>query len=299
MIANIKALLKLMRWFHELAVLLPFVSLYIVIKYFAVKNNIHCSLPITDFMALCFCVQLLLAAGCVLNDIVDRNIDKVNKPQTHIVDNRISLKNAISIFIVLSALSLLCSIYISYFIFWQWGYISICVYVISLLYDFYFKRMPLIGNLVMGILTAFIPLVLFFYAHNCISAINNERLTLLIYLYAFFPLLIIIPRELSLDISDMEGDKVDGCKTLPLVIGEKKSKQLVVIFLLIPIVLSLYLMLKFSYLRVALIMIDVLIIIYINKLRTTHLRIDYIRIGRFLWFIMLFGLLCFTVLTLF
>jgi hypothetical protein len=43
--------------------------------------------------------------------------------------------------------------------------------------------------------------------------------------------------------------------------------------------------------------IDVLLLIYMYKLRTAETRIEYIRIGRFLWFIMIFGLIAFTVST--
>ena len=43
--------------------------------------------------------------------------------------------------------------------------------------------------------------------------------------------------------------------------------------------------------------IDFLLLIYIYKLWTTETRIEYIKIGRFLWFIMIFGLIAFTVST--
>jgi 4-hydroxybenzoate polyprenyltransferase len=298
-LSKVIALFKLMRWFHEVAVILPFASLYLVINHFAKLNNVSCHLYWQEFAILCFCIQLLIAVGCVLNDIVDREIDYINKPLTHIINNKISLKEAKAIFVILTLLILICSVYITCYMFWQWAYIVLAVFVTTLLYDFYFKRTPLLGNIVMGILTAFIPLVLLFYAKECITEINNPKLNTLIYLFAFFPMLIIIPRELSLDISDIEGDKACGCKTLPIVIGVKKSKNVVIFFLLLIILLSIILSITHTYLLPASILIDVLLVVYILKFNKINLRIEYIIIGRFLWFIMLLGLVCFTLFTLF
>ncbi len=153
------------------------------------------------------------------------------------------------------------------------------------------------GNILMALLTSFIPLVLFFFAKECIEALNNYKIDVLIYLYAGLPFLIIIPRELSLDISDMEGDRADGCKTLPILIGVRKSKVIVAAFLLLIIFLSIPLALKYPYLTLSMLIIDVLIGIYLHKLRKTKTRIEYIKVGRFLWFIMIFGLIAFTVST--
>lgn len=297
MIEKIVGFLKLIRWFHEVVVIVPFVGLFIVIDSFAKQNGVICQMSGIDFLILCFCVQLLIATGCVLNDIADRKIDKINKPKTHIVDNVISLKSTWIIFFVFTSLIVLTSAYISLFVFTEWIYISIIVYILSISYDFYFKRTPLLGNILMALLTAFIPLVLFFFAEDCIKNINNEKVEILIYLYASLPFLIIIPRELSLDISDIEGDRINGCRTLPAIIGEKKSKTVVVLFLILIILLSIPMAFLYHYLSFSMITIDILLAIYIYKLRKVKSRIEYIKIGRFLWFVMILGLILFTVST--
>lgn len=294
MIAKVIGFFKLVRWFHEVVVVLPFLGLYLIIDYYSRQSSSGCTPSGFNFALLCICVQTLIAAGCVLNDIVDRNIDKINKPKTHVIDNTISLKSARKIFALLTIIIIALSTYISFYMFSEWALISLSVYILSLLYDFYFKRSPLMGNVLMALLTSFIPLVLFFFAKDCIETLNNEKIVVLIYLYAALPFLMIIPRELSLDISDIEGDKADGCKTLPIVIGVKKSKLIVVAFLLLIIFLSIPVAIKYHYLAISMTVIDVLLLIYIYKLRTTETRIDYIKIGRFLWFIMIFGLVAFT-----
>jgi 4-hydroxybenzoate polyprenyltransferase len=233
----------------------------------------------------------------VLNDIADRDIDRINKPKTHIVGNTISLINSKIIFVILSLIAFILSVYISMYMFSEWAYISVGVYSLSLMYDLYLKRTPLLGNILMALLTACIPLVLFFFAKECIAMLQNEKINTLIYLYAAYPFLIIIPRELSLDISDMEGDKACGCKTLPILIGVKRSKSVVIAFLGLTIALSIPVALLYFHLAIWLGITDMLLVIYILKLRKAETRLEYIRIGRFLWFIMILGLVGFTIAT--
>ncbi|HTA61581.1 MAG TPA: geranylgeranylglycerol-phosphate geranylgeranyltransferase [Bacteroidia bacterium] len=297
MVDTIKGFLKLIRWFHELVAIIPFVMLYLVITYCVQANGLSCNLSAINFSILCVCVQLLIAAGCIFNDIMDRHIDKINKPHTHIVGRVISLGAAKKLFVATTILILLLSAYISMYLFTQWVYISIAVYMLSILYSLYLKKSPLFGNVTVALLASFIPLVILLFAKNCIAMLNNPKITILIYLYAAFSFFIIIPRELSLDISDIEGDRAGGCKTLPIVIGIKKAKQVVLAFLVLIILFSLFLMCKYTYLISTFSVVDILLLIYIYKFNQTHTRLAYIKIGRFLWFIMIVGLIGFALAT--
>lgn len=299
MINNLKNLLKLVRWFHELLAIFPFVTLYFIIEYYIQKTGLSCNLSGINFSLLCICVQLLIAAGCILNDIMDRDIDKINKPHTHIIGRVISLVNAKRLFVATTLLIIFLSAYISFYVFKEWAFISAAVYVLSILYDVYFKKSPLLGNILIAILASFIPLVLFFFARDCINNLNNEKLNILIYIYAIFPFLIIVPRELSLDISDMEGDKALGCKTLPILIGVKKAKLVVAAFILLIILLSMFLLFKYTYLVLTCLFMDVLLIYYLFLLQRAEQRIEYIRAGRFLWFIMIIGHIGFAISTIY
>ena len=296
---QLKNFFKLIRWFHELLAILPFVGLYFVIEYYVQKAGLTCDLSGFNFIILCICVQFLIATGCILNDIMDKDIDKINKPNTHTVGRTISLSGAKKLFLLFTLVVLILSIYISIYMFKEWTFICITVYILSILYDVYFKKSPLMGNILIACLASFIPLVILFFAKECIELLHNERVYLLIYLYALFPFLIIIPRELSLDISDMEGDKANGCRTLPIVIGIRKAGNVVVAFILLTIILSLFLIYKYTYLFSVVMVIDILLLIYLVQLRKSVTRIEHIRAGRFLWFIMILGLIGFTLATIY
>ncbi|MBL4735618.1 MAG: UbiA family prenyltransferase [Flavobacteriales bacterium] len=290
--------LKLIRYFHALLGLLPFIALFLVIEHQMGENSIDCELNALHFIAVCIGVELLMMTGMALNDIVDRDIDKINKPDTHIVGRVISLKGSRQIFTILTILAVLVSVYIVCFVFIEWAYISIGVYLLSLAYNFYLKRSPLFGNVTMAFLAALIPLTIMFFARECLDALGDERVYVLILFYAILPFLIIIPRELSLDISDMEGDKACGAKTLPVLIGANRTKGIVIAMLTVTLLLSFVVIYKFRYLMGTLLVVDLLITVYIYKLISVQSRIDYIRIGRFLWFTMILGLIGATSVTL-
>lgn len=289
--------LKLIRWFHELLAILPFVALYFVIDYYIRKDGLSCDLRGFNFFVLCICVQLLIAAGCILNDIMDRDIDKINKPDTHIVGRTISLAQAKMLYIAATLLIIFLSVYISCYMFKEWTFICTGVYLLSILYNVYLKKSPLFGNILIAFLASFVPLVILFFAKGCIDVLHNEKIKVLIYLYSLFPFLIIIPRELSLDISDMEGDRALGCRTLPIVIGIRKAKLTVVAFILLILISSVFLIYKYTYLLYTFSLVDVLLVYYLFKLKKSEKRIDYIKAGRFLWFIMIMGLIGFAIST--
>lgn len=297
LLGHIRSFLILIRWFHELLGLFPFLILYFIIHHKLQLIGKEEMLPAGKFFVLCTGVQLLMMAGFILNDIMDRDIDKINKPETHTVDRLISLRSAKLLFISATILIVIISIYISYYIMTEWIVIAPLVYVFSVGYDLYFKRMPLIGNVVMAALAGFVPLVIMFFAKDALALLNNERLYVLIWCYSLLPFSVIIPRELSLDISDMEGDKIGGCKTLPILIGAQASRIIVAVLILLIIVVSIPLMFQYSFLAGTFCIMDAMFLYYIFRLFRAETRIEYIRIGRFLWFAMIVGILGVTIVT--
>jgi 4-hydroxybenzoate polyprenyltransferase len=98
--------------------------------------------------------------------------------------------------------------------------LAINILVVALLwfYASVFKKKPLVGNLIVAILTG-----LAIYE----MAIFYQKNEILITIYAIFAFFINFIREIIKDIEDMTGDKIHGAKTLPIHLGVRKTKNVI------------------------------------------------------------------------
>ncbi len=160
---------------------------------------------------------LALSAGNSLNDYCDIKIDQINKPERPIPSGRISRSQALLFSILLLGLSVMIGFQVNL------GSLITIVSVCWLLsiYAFWLKRLPLIGNLVVGILTA-----LTFVAGGIANEVIQGTLPLSVFAFLFTT-----AREIVKDIEDQVGDQAGFAKTLPLTLGEK-SAVWVVLFLI-------------------------------------------------------------------
>jgi len=183
------------------------------------------------FYLLSLSSVLIAAAGYIINDYFDLNIDRVNKPERLVVDKIIKRRWTIVWHWVLSGLGVLLGCYIS----WKIHNIIIglanvgCV-VLLWFYSTTFKRKLLIGNVVISLLTAWVLLVLYIsefrvaefrdpvYHHGLSRAFKFDVL------YAGFAFILSLIREVVKDIEDMEGDRRYGCRTIPIVWGVNTAK---------------------------------------------------------------------------
>jgi 4-hydroxybenzoate polyprenyltransferase len=104
------------------------------------------------------------------------------------------------------------------------------------LYSNTLKRKPFIGNVAVALLTGLSILVVdaLFYPHHS-----------LIWIYALFAFFMTLVREIVKDIEDLKGDNTFGCRTLPILIGIRRTKA--VIFLILIVFLTLVVVLNRSY----------------------------------------------------
>ncbi len=115
-------------------------------------------------------------------------------------------------------------------------------------YSTSFKRQVLIGNVVISLLTAVSVVVVGFYekqiyeSFEAILSPAGRRLIQIIGIYALFAFLLSMIREIVKDMEDMIGDSKDGCRTLPIVWGVKKTKNFTMVLILMLELLLLILM---------------------------------------------------------
>ena len=194
------------------------------------------------FFLLLTASLFIAAAGYIINDYFDINIDQVNKPEKMVVEKIIKRRWAIVLHWSITTAGLIISLYVSY----KTSYLIIIVNVLcTLLLWFYsttFKKKLLSGNIIISLLTAWTVWVLYFAANNTyhfsisfsadvITAMN--RIFKFAVLYGGFAFIISLVREVIKDIEDIEGDAKYNCKTMPIVWGIPSSKVFAGVWLVV------------------------------------------------------------------
>ena len=180
------------------------------------------------FYLLVLASVCIAAAGYIINDYFDVNIDQVNKASKVIIGNFIKRRWAIFFHAFLSLTGLAFSAYIGYKL--SNIYIPVFNFISILLLWFYsttFKKKLLIGNIIISLLTAWVILVLTLAEYRFRISPDDivwHRLLKVSFVYAGFAFIISLVREVIKDMEDMEGDADFGCKTMPIVWGLPASK---------------------------------------------------------------------------
>jgi 4-hydroxybenzoate polyprenyltransferase len=220
----VSAFFRLVRWPN-----LFFIALTQVLFYYCIYLPLY-EQPQTDRLLLLLLASVLIAAaGYIINDYFDLNIDQVNKPQKNVVDSVIHRRWAIVWHMLLSFAGIVLTALAVGLHYWYIILANILCVGLLWFYSTSFKRQLLIGNVVISLLTAWTILVFFFALSNPSDAFNtsNElsvKFFRLAFLYSGFAFIISLVREAIKDMEDMEGDARYGCKTLPIVTGIRTTK---------------------------------------------------------------------------
>ena len=187
---------------------------------------------------------LIAAAGYIINDYFDLNIDRVNKPEKLVVEKIIKRRWAIIWHWVLSFAGICIGFYIA-FKQGQWAiaFANMGCVILLWFYSTTFKKKLLIGNVIISLLTAWVILVFFVYLSYYPTLISFgpqelykfdiSKLFKLAILYSGFAFIISLIREVIKDMEDMEGDAKYGCKTMPIVWGVPASKVFTAVWLIV------------------------------------------------------------------
>jgi len=235
--------LKLVRWPNLL-----FILLAECLFHFCIYKQLY---PLggaaadRQFYFILITYVLIAAAGYIINDYFDVNIDQVNKPEKVVVGEYISRRWVIFWHLIFSVLGIYIStIAFPFQLYWHIHLANLATILFLWFYSTNFKKDFLIGNVVISILTAWSIAVIYFSKftvqelfHPAIGSVANVRFFKLMLLYSAFAFILTLVREALKDMEDMEGDEKFGCKTLPIVWGLMPTKVYIAVWLMVVIVM--------------------------------------------------------------
>jgi len=185
-----------------------------------------------EFALLVLATICIAAAGNIINDIYDVEIDKINKPNKVIVGKSISEKTAFNLFIIINVIGVGLGFYLSKQI-EENSFFGFFIVTSALLYLYatFLKSILLVGNIVISLLVAFSLIIVgIFDLFPSINFLNQEYHSFIfriVLTYAFFAFYINLMREIIKDIEDVDGDINGELNTLPIAIGRKRASYLV------------------------------------------------------------------------
>ncbi|HRG38595.1 MAG TPA: geranylgeranylglycerol-phosphate geranylgeranyltransferase [Bacteroidia bacterium] len=202
-----------------------------------------------QFFLLVLSTVMIAAAGYIINDYFDVVIDKVNKPERLVIDKGVKRRVAMGAHVVINILAVLIAFYVSY----QAGSMKLIIFHVLCatglwFYSTNFKRQFLIGNILISLFTSLVPFIVGVYelmpVHKIYAemidetSLNQEwRFVIGISFFAFITTLI---REIIKDMEDVEGDERYGCKTMPIVIGMRTTRNITIVLSLITMAFLVY-----------------------------------------------------------
>lgn len=239
----IPAFLRLIRWPNLLFIVLTQFLFYTALVEPMFKNGVSTALLYRHFVLIMIAAVLIAAAGYIINDYFDLNIDQVNKPERLVIEKTIKRRWAIALHIIFSLVAVIISFYIDIKLHHKWLGLSnlLCVFLLFG-YSITLKKKLLLGNILIAALTSWVIMVTFLsfyttlYCEQCNAEVFDaqlRRFMRLSFLYAGFAFVISLIREVVKDIEDMEGDAKFGCKTLPVVWGVPAAKMFVAVWVIV------------------------------------------------------------------
>lgn len=224
--------------------------------------------------------MLINGAGNAFNDIIDIDIDRINRPARPLPAGRISPRQAALFTALLALVGSFLALSLSL---WH-ALFATAIIALLAIYSIYLKNSILWGNTLIGLIGA----SAFFYGALAVGSIGRA------WIPAGFAFLFHLGREIIKDIEDMTGDRLRGEHTLPLRWGVQRAAYLagfiyvlLIFFTIIPFWIEIY---ATAYL-LCVSCVNLLILYVLYRLYREKNALDHDLLGRLLKAGMLLGLL--------
>ena len=211
------AFLRLVRWPN-----LVFIAITQLLFVFAIIHPILTSAGVVAnihgiyFFFLVVSSVLIAAAGYIINDYFDLNIDQINKPDELVVEKIISRRWVIMWHLILSGIGIVLGFVIDWYTNSRFlGFANILCVLLLFVYSISLKKKLLAGNVLISLMTAWVILVVTWcefsnLLHSAAIETYTQKITRITLLYAGFAFIISLIREVVKDIEDIDGDRQYG-----------------------------------------------------------------------------------------
>jgi len=299
--------LKLIRYQNLLLLAL----MQLIIRYGFLKYQaVYLFLNDFQYSLLVLSTVLIAAAGYIINDVMDQETDSENKPNHVIIGKSISEAMAYNCYFALNVTGVGIGFYLSNVI-QKPTFAGIFIIIVTLLYLYAtsFKKMLLVGNLIVAFVLAFSILIIGVFDLLPLTFESNKSVMgvyfSLLLDYAVFAFLINFIREIVKDMEDVNGDYNQGMNTLPIALGISRTAKVVSVLGIIATAILLwysntYLMNNNLYYAVlyGLVFVVAPMIFFVVKVWSAKSKTDFHLLSTVLKWIIFFGILSILVINL-
>lgn len=287
-----------------MAVMLLLVRYAIFQPIFA-QNNLTGLMPGWQFLLLVTATLCIGAGGYVINDVLDIEIDRINKPGKQVIGTKISEATGNRYHTYLTGTGVAAGIAFSYMA----GnvYLSVLFVIIPTAlyyYSYKYKYLPAAGNIVVALLAALVVMIYWLFEFYHLKSkpelfIDASRsflqLNRFVLAFAFFAFMTTLIREMIKDAQDIEGDRRFGCRTIPVLAGIPATRYILVALEILTIAavawFQIHLFTCCRNMALFLIITQALMLYSIIRTLTASTRNDFSRLSFLYKIIMLAGML--------
>jgi len=226
--------------------LLAFMQLVILFGFLKMQD-IPLALALWQYYLLIFSTICIAAGGYIINDIMDQDVDGINKPKKAIVGHTISENFAYNLYVAFSIIGVGIGFYLSKVIV-RPNFVTVFILCAALLYIYStsFKQIMIVKNIVVAFLLGFsiliIDLFMIFPATDTTNRTQMLPVFSVLIDFSIIAFIINFLREMVKDLEDVNGDYNSGINTLPVALGVSRTTKLVFVLSFIPTICILYYM---------------------------------------------------------
>lgn len=247
--AKLKAFFKLIRWTNLLMIAIMMCLVYYCLMR-PLSEIVGALPPSPAFPLLLVAMVFIVAAGYIINDCFDVEIDKTNKPDKIIVSRIFSVKESKLFYMILTviglAAGLMSSVMVAKLKFLTLFAMLVLLTLVLYSYSSTYKKKFVVGNLIVSLsvsFAVFLPWLfeMIYISNNLLlfSVSKDIAMQILpfVLVYTLFAFVVNFIREIVKDAEDFDGDTLIHCRTIPIVLGINKTK--IILCVLIILLLSL------------------------------------------------------------